>query len=386
MRQKFAQFLDEANPASRCLLAVLASMPFYFSYWFINQAGLLDPVVRAGLRVPVVWALQAALVFSTVLSFGFLAWLWPRRRDPSPMPRLSLAVTLNIGLIYTLIALFAGTFTTGANMTLLGVLAIGLRLFDLRTMFISFLVCTGLLVTYDVFVIAGELPYAPAITRLAFKGAEPQWWWAVWRNAVFYAGLIVISTLLLLLFWRLDAQHRKLSKLSYTDVLTGLPNRRYFMERLEAEVARQGRTAQPLSLMLVDADHFKKVNDTHGHAAGDEVLVVLGRLLGESVRTPTDLAARLGGEEFAVLLPDTTVSEAEAVCLRIHDRLAAHAFQASGQAFHLTVSIGVAQCHGQSAEIVLRQADRNLYRAKQEGRNRAIYSVEVGLPDDEVRA
>lgn len=376
MRQKFEHFLDEANPASRCLLAVLASTPFYITYWFINLAGLLDPVVRMGLRQPVVWTLQGALVISTGLSIGFVAWLWPRRRDPSPMPRLSLAVTLNIGVIYTLIALFSGTFTTGANMTLLGVLAIGLLLFDLRTMWLSFLVCTGLLVAYDLFVLAGHLPYAPAITRLAFQGPEPQWWWAVWRNVVFYAGLAVITTMLLVMFGRLDAQHRKLNKLSYTDVLTGLPNRRYFMDRLHAEVARQGRTTQPLSLMLIDADHFKHVNDSHGHAVGDEVLTVLARLLGESVRTPTDLAARVGGEEFAVLLPDTTVDEAEAVSWRIHSRLAAHAFQASGQTFHVTVSIGVAQCRGQSAEVVLKQADRNLYRAKQEGRNRSVYSVD----------
>ncbi|MDI1260995.1 GGDEF domain-containing protein [Aquabacterium sp.] len=349
MRQKFEQFLDEASPASRCLLAVFASTPFYIFYWFINLSGLLDPVVQAGLRQPVVWVLQATLVLSTALSFGFMAWLWPRRRDPRPLPKLGVAVTLNIGIVYTLIALFAGTFTTGANMTLLGVLAIGLLLFDLRTMWIAFLACAGLLVSYDVFVMLGYLPYAPAITRLAFQGVEPQWWWAAWRNVVFYAGLIVISTMLLVMFGRLDAQHRKLNKLSYTDVLTGLPNRRYFMERLHAEVARQGRSVEPLSLMLIDADHFKRVNDTHGHAVGDEVLAVLARLLGESVRTPTDLAARLGGEEFAVLLPDTSAGEAEAVCGRLHSRLAEHAFEAGGQTFHLTVSIGVAQCHGQSA-------------------------------------
>ncbi len=384
MRQKFEHFLDEANPASRCLLAVFAATPFYVVYWFINLAGLLDPVVQAGLRQPVVWVLQAALAISTALSLGFIAWLWPRRHDPHPMPQLKLAVTLNIGLVYTLIALLSGTFTTGANMTLLGVLAIGLLLFDLRTMWVNFLICTGLLVLYDLFVMADHVPYAPAITKLAFKGLEPQWWWAVWRNVVFYAGLVVVSTMLMVMFGRLDAQHRKLSRLSYTDGLTGLPNRRYFMERLQAEVTRQARTAQPLSLMLVDADHFKKVNDSHGHAVGDEVLTVLARMLGESVRTPTDLAVRLGGEEFAVLLPDTTVDEAETVCRRIHDRLAAHTFQPSGQPFQLTVSIGVAQCRGQSAELVLKQADRNLYRAKQEGRNRSIYSVNMA-PGSEVK-
>jgi diguanylate cyclase (GGDEF)-like protein len=381
MRQKIVRFLNGANPASRCLLAVFASTPFFVGYWLINFAGLLDPLVRAGVRGPVVWMLQGLLILSTVLSLGVGLWLWPRRHDPQPIPRLSLAVALTIGLVYTLIALLAGTFTTGANMTLMGVLAIGLLLFDLWTMWIAFLACAVVLIGYDMLVVAGVLPYAPAITHLAFAGTEPRWWWSAWRNVAFYAGLAVISTLLLVLFDRLDALHRKLNKLSYTDVLTGLANRRYFMERLQAEVSRQGRTHQPLSLMLIDADHFKRVNDSHGHAAGDEVLRVLARLLGEIVRTPTDLAARLGGEEFAILLPDTSVDEAEAVCWRIHSRLAAHPFKEGGQSFHVTVSVGVAQCNGQRAEDVLKRADRNLYRAKQEGRNRSIYSV-----DSEVQA
>lgn len=385
MRQKLEQFIDGASPAGRCLVAVAASTPFLVVYWFINFTGLVMPAIREGIRPAVVWGLQNALVLSTVLSIGFWWWLWPRRREPQPMPRMSVAVTLNIGLIYTLIALEAGTFTTGASMTLLGVLVIGLLLFDLRTMLIAYVVCASALFAYDGFVLAGHLPYAPAITHLAFKGAEPQWWWAIWRNATFYAGLTVVSTMLLVLFGRLDALHRKLNKLSYTDVLTGLANRRYFMERLEAEVVRQRRTAQPLTLLLIDADHFKVVNDSHGHAAGDKVLRMLGRLLREMVRTPTDLAARLGGEEFAVLLPDTTVDEAEAVCWRVRERLAAHTFEEAGVSFQVTVSIGVVQCRGHDAEAMLKLADRNLYRAKQEGRDRAVYSMD-DAPAQEVDA
>ncbi|RZI86663.1 MAG: GGDEF domain-containing protein [Rubrivivax sp.] len=380
MRQQFEQFLDGANPASRCLLALFASTPFYVVYWFINLTGLLHPGIRPGLRVPVVWALQGTLLASTVLGVGLALWLWPRRRDPQPMPAISLAVTLHIGLVYTLITLEAGMVTTGASMVLLGVLAIGLLLFELSTILASFVVCSLMLFAYDAFVVWGWVPYAPAITPLAFQGVEPQWWWALWRNVTFYAGLGVISTILLVLFGRLDALHRRLNKLSATDGLTGLANRRHFLERLQAEVARQRRTRQPLSLMLIDADHFKVVNDTHGHAAGDEVLRVLARLLGDTVRTPTDLAARLGGEEFAVLLPDTAVDAAEAVCRRVQQRLAAHRFEEAGQTFQVTVSMGVAECSGHSAEEVLKRADRNLYRAKHEGRNRAVCTVDQ-VPD-----
>ncbi|MES2091375.1 MAG: GGDEF domain-containing protein, partial [Pseudomonadota bacterium] len=176
------------------------------------------------------------------------------------------------------------------------------------------------------------------------------------------------------LFGRLDAVHKQLNRLSYTDVLTGLANRRYFMDRLQAEVVRQRRTHRPLSLIMIDVDHFKKVNDTHGHPAGDEVLATLGMLMRECVRNPTDLPVRLGGEEFAIVLPDASLQEAHVVCERLHQWLARHEFVAEGHRFGVTVSMGLAQGHGQSVEALMQQADRNLYRAKQDGRNRSISS------------
>lgn len=161
-------------------------------------------------------------------------------------------------------------------------------------------------------------------------------------------------------------------RLARTDSLTGLWNRGYFMDLARRELVRSRREKSELSLIMVDADHFKRVNDTHGHEAGDEALRCLSQVLSASVRE-VDLLARLGGEEFVILLPNTQRPAALAVAERIrrgiHDRRLSCA---SGACFCLTVSIGVACSQGaeDSLEHLLRCADAALYAAKHAGRNR----------------
>lgn len=376
MRHSIDHFIDRSTPASRCLVPLLVATPLIVSCLIAHGLALNDPAIRLALRPEVMWALQVLLATATVVLVGAGVWLWPRRLARTPQPLASAAVALGIGLAYTGLTISSGAFTAGPNLVLLGAMAIGLLLFDRRTMLIAFWLCVSLLVAYDGMVLAGQVPYAPAINALAFNGDEPQWWWASWRNAMFYVGLVVVLTMLLVLFGRLDAVHGRLNRLSYTDGLTGLANRRHFMDRLAAEVRRQHRTQRPLTLVLIDADHFKRVNDNHGHPAGDEVLSALARLMADSLRGPTDLAARLGGEEFALLLPATTLAEAESVCRKVSEGLAAKVFQADGRPFQVTVSMGLTQCQGgQDIEAVLQQADRNLYRAKNAGRNQFVSSV-----------
>lgn len=379
MRQAVDNFIDRSTPASRCLIGAMVSLPAIFAYLIAHGLALSSPEVSIALRPGVVWLLQGILL----LSFGVVvwagAWAWPRRHSREEQPLASLAVALGVGVPYTALTIAVGSFTAGPNLVLLGVFANGLLLFDRRTMLIAFGVCASILMGYDALELAGQVPYAPAITALVFHGDTPQWWWYVWRNVVFYLGLGSVVAVMVVLFGRLDAVHSQLSRLSYTDVLTGLANRRYFMDRLQAELVRQRRTQRPLTLVMMDVDHFKLVNDTHGHPAGDEVLATLAMLMRECVRNPTDLTVRLGGEEFAMVLPDATLREAHVVCARLHERLARHEFMAEGQCFKVTVSMGLAQCHGQDVEALIQQADRQLYSAKQGGRNRSMSSDGVEM-------
>jgi diguanylate cyclase (GGDEF)-like protein len=156
-----------------------------------------------------------------------------------------------------------------------------------------------------------------------------------------------------------------------TDELTGLANRRRFMEVVELELKRAERFQSPLGLLLVDLDDFKLVNDRFGHGTGDEVLRALSDVFRESLRD-VDLAARLGGEEFAVLLPETDYSGAAGVAERLRASLASLELDApEGERFGVTASFGVAVYpEAQSADELLRTADAALYRAKAEGKNR----------------
>lgn len=379
MHPTLDKLFDNATPAARCLFAVGASTPFFVIFWAANWLAFVDDDIGRSLHMqPLTW-LQAFLTGSIALALLMGRWLWLRRERTERLPWASLIVALNIGLAYVILMVAFGAFTAGTNVVMLGVLVIGMMLFDLRTMLIAFTVCLGLHIVYDAAVLAGLVPYSPVLTPAAFDGVQPTWWWGLWRDTVFYVGSVIVLLLIFLLFSRLDALHLQLDKLSHTDVLTGLANRRYFMERLESERRRHARTAGAYSLILLDVDHFKRINDRFGHHAGDEVLRHLSQVLIEGVRTPTDQSARIGGEEFAVLLPDTALEAAEVVCRRIADGLRAHEFELDGQRFRLTVSMGVIECRGQTSEDVLKQADRNLYQAKAQGRDRIVASVAEGV-------
>ncbi|WP_245904515.1 GGDEF domain-containing protein [Billgrantia lactosivorans] len=166
----------------------------------------------------------------------------------------------------------------------------------------------------------------------------------------------------------------RLRQLSRTDELTTLYNRRYFMQRLLQELARYRRYGRHASVVLFDFDHFKRINDTHGHPAGDQVLLNVGKLLREKLRT-NDIPARLGGEEFALLLPETSLEEAVGVAEKVRQLVQEQAFTSEeGHRFGVTITCGVSAFHGteETVEAILHRADQNLYEGKRAGRNRVV--------------
>lgn len=171
-------------------------------------------------------------------------------------------------------------------------------------------------------------------------------------------------------------EHRQalglLEQRAYSDPLTGLANRRAFIERASSELARTVRHHGMLSLLMMDIDHFKRVNDTHGHGAGDLVLQAVSTVCEHTVRAG-DLVGRMGGEEFAILLPDTDPERAMEIAERLREALAEHITTLEdGSAVNVTASLGVTtlQDHDSPFETLLGQADKALYSAKRQGRNR----------------
>lgn len=180
-------------------------------------------------------------------------------------------------------------------------------------------------------------------------------------------------------------QSQELRKISITDPLTGLLNRRYFQERLTEEVDRATRHGHPLSLIMIDIDHFKAYNDGNGHPAGDKALMLTGRALRGSIRG-IDVVSRFGGEEFAVILPETRKTEAEEIGERIRREVEGLYFpgEESLPLGRLTVSLGVAGFPEDAGDLknLIQRADQALYQAKDQGRNRiVVYGVaELAAP------
>lgn len=173
----------------------------------------------------------------------------------------------------------------------------------------------------------------------------------------------------------LEQQIQTLNELVRTDGLTGLYNQRYFREALHRECQRTQRTGEDFCLVLIDLDHFKKVNDNWGHEAGNVALKHTAKLIRETIR-PTDLPCRYGGEEFAVLLPGTPLMISVQVAERIRSTIAGAGVVIDGKTLTLSASFGV--CSYQRNNIVTQEqliecADRQLYRAKDGGRNQVCY-------------
>ena len=174
----------------------------------------------------------------------------------------------------------------------------------------------------------------------------------------------------------LEQSKTEVERLSRTDALTGLYNRGHWQERFHEEFARASRYASPCSLVMFDLDHFKRINDTHGHLAGDQVLHAVAELLNQTLRV-SDIAGRYGGEEFAVVLPETALAQALSVAERFRESLAAATLVGPDGPLAVSASLGVAQYKSgmDGPESLLRLADEALYLAKRRGRNRVQAAV-----------
>jgi two-component system cell cycle response regulator len=172
----------------------------------------------------------------------------------------------------------------------------------------------------------------------------------------------------------LNLMTKKLAQMATRDELTGLFNRRYFNECLQNEIQRTQRYKRNMSLSIFDLDHFKRINDTYGHLAGDHVLKEVGKLVLEATRQ-TDIACRYGGEEIAVIMPQTDLEQSALVCERIREGVGQLSFRHNGDYIHVTISAGVAlydPCAQKTADAFVDKVDQLLYQAKVAGRDRVV--------------
>jgi diguanylate cyclase (GGDEF)-like protein len=219
-------------------------------------------------------------------------------------------------------------------------------------------------------VFGSEAITAPLMTSLS----APRHWFVV---GIFISILVplveapLVAAFFLRMVHRLDRAHEIIAELAMTDILTGAYNRRYFMQEAQKEFGKAQRYNLPLSIIMFDADHFKSLNDTYGHSAGDDVLRELSAACKRCIRAP-DVFVRYGGEEFVILLPMADGSRARMLAERIRREVEQMSTYCGDVRLPVTISLGVAERLASTASIdeMLREADLRLYVAKKNGRNR----------------
>jgi diguanylate cyclase (GGDEF)-like protein len=247
---------------------------------------------------------------------------------------------------------------------------------------VSVLLCSFLLPTRMTVVLAAVQLAALGLVSLVSPGLTNTNWASLLGYLVFISILSIISNLISRRdLDQIDRQTRqlleneaRLRKLSVRDTLTGLFNRRYLEETLDRELSRVARKQLPLGIIMVDIDHFKRFNDTHGHAAGDMLLQRMGDFLRGHIRA-ADVACRYGGEEFVLILPEASREVTSERAEHVREEVKYLRIDFQGQLLEVvTLSLGVAvfPTNGSTGVAVLRAADTALYQAKREGRDRVI--------------
>jgi diguanylate cyclase (GGDEF)-like protein len=368
-------FIRTSSPQVRCLLFIQLSIPMLLLFCGLQDYALKQAAAgafydRQGL------ILGQILVSATILVLlvaGLYSWV--RRHSESPDRWLvQLVLVATIGA-YSLLMVGYGLKDSPLAILVLQGIVVGRALFNAKTLIPALVVAALMMVGSEILVARQIIHYAPMLSAPIYTGQPLGWWWGLWGRVIFYVGSLGFAGLLFFFFNMFSRQRHQLEELVRTDALTGLANRRTFMTHLEVESHRAIRYQRPFCLILCDIDHFKKINDTWGHPAGDEVLAEVGRILRTMTRKQVDVPARIGGEEFVILLPETRLPEAHKVAEKISTQLRGHAFHVDGEHFSITQSIGIAEAVDASPEHVLRRADRNLYRAKRAGRDKVVGSI-----------
>lgn len=301
----------------------------------------------------------------------FLIALPLRRRSPNNRIFLHILVQY-VWICLSLATYSAGPFTSPILMGLLGIWILNCALFELRVVAYGAVTAVTLMIGLTIATQMGKLSFAPSLIIPMVDGRLETTSLLIFGSVevLFLVAILVVTGFL---FARLRERERELELLSTVDALTQVFNRRSFLQTLEVELMRALRHQRKLSLMMVDIDFFKNINDGFGHLAGDQVLIAVVGLLKDLLRR-SDIVGRFGGDEFIVLLPETDLQGAQAIAERCRREIASVTILCTAERVpHVTVSIGVAAGLAVEAETVddlIERADRALYAAKRNGRNR----------------
>ena len=276
---------------------------------------------------------------------------------------------LGIGYVMGLYNPIMGLVLVGSPLT-------GFILFDFKRVTCSLVIHTVMVLAIYALIVQGKLQYAPLLKADPVTKDLVSVYWvnSMIAFATPFLAMVFGFTYVLLRRWQI--REKQIRALAVTDPLTGLDNRRALFDQFSYELARSRRSGNPVSVCVMDLDHFKQINDRYGHAIGDKVLLMVARVLRDCLRE-TDRIGRIGGEEFMLLMPETDQQGAAKVIERCRQRLCGTPVVVEGEApFHVSASFGVT-CSGTGdtlgEEQLFTRADQALYQAKEAGRNRMAF-------------
>jgi diguanylate cyclase (GGDEF)-like protein len=367
--------ITNRSDSTSALVLVECTLPFLILLLAMQLYAALNaelaPLYSARWLWPSLWA--QALLIGWLSIMGAVAMRW--KTDKRPMSWLVQLTIFPAGLGVLLLSLSFGVKDTPICTIVMAEFVFLRSLFPVRNLKYFMATALSMIVLNEWAVHQGWLTYAPLLAKPIYEGSTMSWWWVLWTRTLYLCAAYPVTGWFFFLSNTMYRNRIALKELARTDTLTGVVNRREFMSRLESQAAQQiASDSHVLSIVMFDVDHFKHVNDTHGHQAGDAVLARLGQILRDHAREHIDTAARLGGEEFVLMLPGLGAGEAQRVAERVSTALRLERFQTGEQSFSVTQSVGVAQVMGGQVFAALKEADDNLYRAKQAGRNRIVVS------------
>ncbi len=357
-------------PVDGALLACVMIIAMNGFFLVTGIIGVLLPQLAPHVQVPVLHQMNLfALAMMLFWGLLYLTFLPLRKRNPrSRLP--GMVVTYMFGHPLVVLAYFNGVHAIVTGLLLAVAPAFGFVMFKNRH------VMNALLITWAEIILLGFAVSMGWVADAPLFGDEPpnRFTAPMWLFMQVLIGFPVAIGFLMFTRYivnALRARELQVRELSRRDALTGSWNRRYLTELMEREVALAERTGQPLSLVVVDLDHFKRINDGHGHSAGDQALIQVAGCLADSIRE-VDHLGRYGGEEFVLLLPNCDTDNARVIAERCRETLANTPVDTGRARLPLSASFGVATCHGEALDIdeLFRRADQALYRAKDNGRNR----------------
>ena len=368
--------LLEWSPISKSILILLILLPILVQYLLFQtyQYYWPSPYINYEVLLSFMWGIPTAIIVCTISAVV----LHRLKKYPKAQWLAPYIVISGYSLLLTVMAYMIGLLSLPVGLVLVGGPLFGIVLFPRRVIIFATGLAVLVLVTLSLFSAYNYIPYAPLFQDSVFYEPKARPFYLMCMAYFAIPHVVSIGGLCDFMFRRWRQRERNIHHMSVTDALTGLRNRRSINDYLESILKQSALSKRYVSVVLLDIDYFKNINDQYGHLIGDKALQVVAFTLQSTLRK-ADSVGRYGGEEFLIVLDGTSLEQAAMVAERCRVAINnAYVSNEQGKRIYLTASFGVSvsEQYGYDMDTLIKHADKNLYQAKRQGRNQVVFDVD----------